>query len=132
MRKILCFALAVVFCLLTVVQASEITPRYNNVNQIITDFNISSSGRATVYVSYSGTDGVTTGATITTKIEKKFLWWWNDVDNASWVDQVSGADFLTTHSVNLSSGGTYRCTYEYNIYGTGATDVISGEIEREY
>ena len=132
MRKILCFALVVIFCFLTVVQASAITPRYNNVNQISTEFNISSSGKAIVYVSYSGIEGETTGATITTKIEKKFLWWWNDVDNASWVDQASGASFSTTHSVNLSSGGTYRCTYEYNIYGTGATDVISGEIEREY
>ncbi|MBQ2810005.1 MAG: hypothetical protein IJF11_03840 [Clostridia bacterium] len=136
MKKLLCVLLVAIFSFSLAIQVlaadSLIMPRYNNVDYVNTEFNISDSGKAIVRVQYMGIEGETTGATITTKIEKKFLWWWNDVDDASWTDQATGYNFSTTHSVDLSSGGTYRCTYEYSIYGTGATDEISGEIEREY
>ena len=115
-----------------------IMPRYNNVIQTITDFAISDSGVAMVTVSYDGITGVTTGATITTKIQKRTLGMiWTKVDigtaNNEWVDSARLADYSTFHSVTLPDTGTYRVVVEYVITGTGgATDVIEDIRIAEY
>lgn len=137
MKKLLSVTIVLMPCFLSAVNVLAndygVAPCYNNVSDTFTDFSIDSNGKASVYVSFDGYSGVTTGATISVKLEKKILWWWSDVDNASWSDEVSGSTFSTTHTIQLSSGGTYRCTYEYQIRGTGgATDTITGEIECKY
>ena len=109
-----------------------IMPCYNNVLETTTIFTISDSGVATVTVSYDGITGVTTGATITTKIQKRTLGFiWTKVDE--WVDSARLADYSTFHSVTLPDTGTYRVVVEYEITGTGgATDVIEDIQTAEY
>lgn len=109
-----------------------IMPCYNNVLETTTIFTISDSGVATVTVSYTGVPGVTTGATITTKIQKRSLGLiWTKVDE--WVDSARLVSYSTFHSVTLPDNGTYRVVVEYEITGTGgATDVIESIQTAEY
>lgn len=115
-----------------------ITPYYNNVVNVNTTFNISDSGKATVNICYYGITGTTTGATITTKIQKKTLGLvWTKVDigttNNEWVDTATGVNYSTSHSVTLPSTGSYRVVVEYDIQGTGgANDVIEDIQTAEY
>ena len=135
----LCMLMLFSYTTIPAVAADEgITPYYNNVISTRTQFNISTSGNATVTVYYDGISGVTTGATITTKIQKRtlgFIWTKIDIGTANneWVDAVTGADYSNTHSVALPGSGTYRAVVEYEITGTGgATDVIEDIQTAEY
>ena len=116
----------------------EITPRYNNVITTYTDFSISDSGIATVTIGYKGISGTTTGATITTKIQKRSLGFiWTKIDigtiNNEWVDTATGAFYSNSHSVTLPNTGTYRVVVNYEISGTGgATDEIEDTYTAEY
>ena len=137
MKKIttILLVIAILCTMIISVQASEneVMPRFNNTMQATTRFNIESDGLAVASYSFYGYAGITTKVVISSKIEKKFLWWWNDVDGASWTDEVSGYKFSTMHYYNLSKSATYRLVYEYQIRGTGgATDVISGEYEDKF
>ena len=121
------------------VAANEvISPYYNNVASVNTVFSISDSGTATVKLQYRGIVGTTTGATITTKIQKKTLGLiWTKVDigttNNEWVDTATGVTYSTTHSVTLPDTGTYRVVVNYEINGTGgATDEIEDIRTAEY
>ena len=117
---------------------NEIMPRLNNTATTSTNFVISSSGMATISAVYNGYQNITTGAKITSYIEKRTLGiFWNKVDigetNNEWVDTSS--DYLGAfgHQFQLPSTGTYRATVVYEISGTGgATDVIEYEQERTY
>lgn len=116
---------------------SGITPYYNNVGYTNSSFVIDENGNANVAISYIGYEGVTTGATITTTLEKKhLLFFWKDVivgnGTNGWVDVPSGFTFSTTHSVNVSSG-TYRVKIKFEIMGSGGeTDVITKQHEAKY
>lgn len=143
MKKIsiclLCMLMLFGYVTVPVAAANDgIMPCYNNVIQTNTSFDISESGVATVIVSYNGITGVTTGATITTKIQKRTLGMiWTKVDigttNNEWVDIARLADYSTFHSVTLPDKGTYRVVVEYEITGTGgATDVIEDIQTEEY
>ena len=135
MKKILSAIVCVIVligCIPISVFASEaITPYYNNHLQRNTAFEINESGVANVTVSYVGTKGETTGATIKTKIQKRFLLvFWNDV--ASWTDEATGYYYSNTHSTTVESG-YYRAQVEYTIRGTGGSpDVITDELEYSY
>lgn len=119
-------------------EASQITPYNNNTISTNVSFVISDDGIATIILNYVGYQGTTTGATITTKLQKKFLlFFWQDVDIGTadnvWVDESSDYRYSTSHSIALSKKGTYRVQVEYQIRGTGgATDVITLEKEAEY
>lgn len=138
MKKILinlvCFLL--IFCCMntpaSAAEHNEIFPRANNFSSTFTDFTINNNGTATVVVKYMGIDGVTSGAKITVKIQKRFLLvFWNDVDGASWVDNASGVYYSNSHSISVKSG-YYRAQVEYTIYGSGgAADVVTEQIEAE-
>lgn len=114
------------------------TPYYNNVVTTDSTASISSSGKLTVRNSYDGEDGVTTKAIITTYVEKKVLGlFWTRVDigttDDEWVDTIYDHVYTGSHSIQLSSEGTYRITVKYVVYGTGgAADEIDWEFEREY
>lgn len=136
MKKILSFIICCVTimgAMHTTVSAQEygITPYYNNTSRTTTNFTIDDSGKATVYVSYTGYQGITSGATITTRIQKRFLFlFWNDIQE--WTDEATGDSYATSHSVSVSSG-TYRVQVEYEIRGTaGEADNINEELERTY
>lgn len=119
--------------------AAEIaTPYYNNVVTTDTAAVISSSGKLTARYSYDGKEDVTTKAVITTYVEKKVLGlFWSRVDigttDDEWVDTIYDHAYTGSHSVQLSSEGTYRVTFIFVIYGTGgAADEITSEKELVY
>ena len=124
MKRKICFILAFVFTVAAFVSpsvlASGITPYYNNVNNTNTQFAISDAGEASVAVYYDGT-GVATGATISVKIEKRnFLIFWNEVVNE--VYYFREESHAETFVYQLEKTGTYRCTVDYLISGTGGLD----------
>ena len=110
-----------------------ITPYYNNTGSTETAFVIDENGNAIVSYICFGYEGITTNIVVYTKIEKKFLWWWNDVDGASWTDETVGDHCCNEHSIQLTKSGTYRATVTYTVYGIGGqADVITRELEYEY
>lgn len=114
--------------------AGEITPYYNNVMTVRTTATISESGLLTIKNSYTGIQGETTKAVITTYVEKKILGlFWSRVDlgitDDQWVDTIYNYTYSGTHSVQLESTGTYRITATFIISGTGGA---ADEIEKTY
>jgi hypothetical protein len=112
--------------------ALEISPCFNNTLMTQTDFIIESGGNATVCIDYTGYSGITTGANITSTIQKRVaLFFWSDV--TSWSDTSSEYSYSNEHSYQLSSTGTYRAVVQYTVYGTGGSpDIINETIERTY
>ena len=111
----------------------DIAPCYNNTSSTEAVFVIDSNGLATVTYTCLGYMDITTSIQVDIKIEKKFLWWWNDVDGAQWTDYSSTDYCDNTHTIQLSKKGTYKATITYTVYGTaGEADVITGEIEKSY
>lgn len=136
-KRIVSFVLlvATLFALATHTFASDdaITPYYNNTGSTEALFIIEEDGLATVTYTCIGYRGITTNIVVDVKIEKKFLWWWNDVDGASWTDQSSEYYCDSTHTIQLSKSGTYKATITYTVYGSGGeADVITSEIEKSY
>lgn len=139
MKKVLSIVIAVIIlcismALPTMASTKSVQPRYNNTSNTTTSFNIDDDGKATATIGYTGYNGVTTGATITTKIQMKVITIWVDLDGASWVDEVEGHSFITEHEYQVKMKLTkYRLVYEYEIRGTGGTsDVISGTLEERH
>ena len=117
--------------------AYEVMPRLNNTAITNTGFMIDDNGIATIKVSYVGYEGITTGATIKVKLQKRFLlFFWQDADIGSYGNmlqyEVTGDNFYESYSFSLSKG-TYRLQVEYEIRGSGGSpDVLTEEIERTY
>jgi len=110
--------------------------RNNNTIRTSEYFSIS-SGEAVIYTSYVGYQNITTGAQIESKVQKKFLLFWFDVDNGqtnnTWIDSVAGYQGSVTHSTGLSSTGNYRAVITYYVYGSGGdTDVIDITLYSDY
>ncbi len=131
--------IAAVLCFVTLftvtfpVYASSITPCSNNINSTNTSFSISSTGKATVFNTYTGKGNLVTKGTIETKIQKKFGLIWITVDGGKWTDISTATDFAQSHSVQLSKTGTYRAHVEFTISGTGGSDdKITKNIEKTY
>lgn len=121
-----------------VVNATEITPRYNNVSSVSSYAEISSSGVITITNKFSANASVFTKAIIKTYIERKTLGlFWTRVDinqtDDEWDDVTYDNVYSGTHSHQLEKTGKYRVTVEYVIYGSGgAADTITREIEETY
>ncbi len=112
---------------------NEIMPYYNNTGSTEANFIINDEGLAIIAFTCLGYTDITTRIVVETKIEKKFLWWWNDVDGASWTDETTEDYLHNEHSIQLTKSGTYRLTITYTVYGTaGEADVITREIEDSY
>jgi hypothetical protein len=101
--------------------ASGISLFNNNTASTSTNFSITDTGEARVRVNYEGYPGVTTGATITVKIEKRNLlvFWKEVVNDVYYFREESHAE---TFVYQLEKTGTYRCTVDYLISGTGGAD----------
>jgi len=132
-HRIACIFLIVVLLVTSVIpmiSAETIMPRLNNTATTSTNFTITTAGKATVTANYNGYSGITTGATVTSYIEKRTLGlFWSKVDigepNNEWVDSSSAYVDFFAHEIYLEDKGTYRATVVYEISGTGgATDVI--------
>ena len=130
---LLAMATLLVFTFHVFASENAITPRYNNTGSTEAIFVIDSNGLATVSYTCLGYPGITTSIQVDIKIEKKFLWWWNDVDGAQWTDYSSTDYCVNEHEYQLSKKGTYKATITYTVYGTaGEADVITRELERSY
>ena len=129
---ILVLAMVMIAILQFSLLASDISLRNNNTIQTDTTFSIFNDGMAMVYVGYEGYPSVTTGATITITIEKRnLLLFWRDI--VSETITVSGDYYSNELTYQLDSTGTYRCTVEYVVSGTGgADDVITFEDTKTY
>ena len=125
MKRKLCLIFALIFTLSAFlspsVLADDISLFNNNTDMTITRFTISDTGEARVLAEYSGYPNVTTGATITVKIEKRNLlvFWKEVVNDVYYFREESHAE---TFVYQLEKTGTYRCTVDYLISGTGGTD----------
>ncbi len=129
---VLVLAMVMVAVLQFSLLASNISLYNNNTLRTTSYFEISSDGNATVRVGYDGYPNVTTGATITITIEKRnLLLFWSDV--VSETITVSSVRYSDEFEYQLDDTGTYRCTVEYVVSGTGgADDVITFEDTKEY
>lgn len=136
MKKKFCLLFVLVFVFVSIAQfsvlASDIMPLNNNTNLTKTRFAISDTGDAAVTVNYEGYPNVTTGAVISIKIEKRnFLLFWTDVVEETIT--VNNYYYENAFYYQLEDTGTYRCTVEYVISGTGgADDVITFEDTKTY
>lgn len=135
-KSVLCFAVLLVLAVCSVLPVFA-AMNYNNTNYANLYCNTTSGGETTVSLSYGGYDGITTGATVTTKIEKRFLGlFWKKIDigttNNEWVDEFVGAYGGTTHTVQLPSSGKYRVTAEFDVYGNNPTDHIEKTVQFEW
>lgn len=136
MKRKLSFVLVIFIALSirinTFVVASDISLYNNNTAGMNSAFVITETGEAIVGVNYEGYPNVTTGATITIKIEKRtLLFFWSDV-----VDETItavGDRYFNEFYYQLEDKGTYRCTVVYTISGTGgADDVLTFEDTEKY
>ena len=105
----------------------EIMPYYNNVLNTASDFDIDSTGLATVTASYKGYAGVTSNVTITIKIQKKTLGLvWTKVDIGTTNNEivVSSSNYLDefNYDIQLNSTGNYRAVITYTVSGSGGAD----------
>jgi len=146
MKKLICFVLCIttMFGLLSVSalaassQDSGIMPCYNNVGMTDSIFHIDANGLAYVAVSYDGYPDITTGATITIRLQKKVLGlFWSTVDigepDDMWIHHASGPIYYANHSHQLTDTGTYRAEINYTIYGTaGPADEVEDLMTYKY
>ena len=136
LKKKICLLLVLAFVFASVSQfsvlASDIMPLNNNTLAVNTNFIISDTGEAVVSVKYEGYPNITTGATISIKIEKRnFLFFWSDVVEDTII--VNDSYYVNVLRYQLEDTGTYRCTVEYVVSGTGgADDVLTFEDTKTY
>ncbi len=114
-----------------------IMPLYNNTSSASVTFTISSSGLATISLYCQGYTDVTTKITAYTYIQLQTGSSWvtisNGQSNNQWVDTVSGSRLVTSHTLQLTSSGTYKAVVVYNVDGTGgATDIIGKSSTKTY
>lgn len=133
--------LSVILCLVTCFAMSAtafasgggVTPYYVNASSVESVFIIDENGKATVSYSCIGEEGIATGMKIEIKIQKKVLFWWNNVDGGYWVVETSDDYYAGSNEIQLSSKGTYKATVVFNVYGvSGETDVITNTMEKKY
>ncbi len=120
-------------------ESTPAEPRYNNTINTTANASISSKGVLTIALGFTGIKNVTRRATIVTYVEKQQLFglYWTRVDigeiDNQWVDYVLGYQHEGTHTIELSSRGTYRVTVKFMIYGTGGDpDEITSQSTHAY
>ena len=112
------------------VQAESEGLRYNYVSTVQSVPSVDSSGYLYIAISYTGYNGITTGAKITTYVQKRILGiFWSRVNNGQpnneWVDNVSGWSYHGHHELQLPSTGKYRITSEFTIYAATGSEPIT-------
>ena len=106
---------------------TEIQPRLSNIYMCEVDFDISSTGLASIYVDYYGDPEVFESATVEIYLEKRFLGvFWNrvDIDQPSnvWIDVFYEDYGSVEHLFQLTKKGTYRARFVMTFRGTGNED----------
>lgn len=132
MKKI---SFIIVLCLLfsfglnIVVSAEEyaVEPRLNNAINVECSFKVQDD-LAIAYILVKGYDNITSRITVNVVLEKKGLFglWWSDVDEWSASSTNATETFEFTKDVG---SGTYRCTFEVTVEGSGGSaDVYTKEL----
>jgi len=103
----------------------------------MSSFGIVDTNNAVVSVGYTGYEGITTGAIVESKLQRKVLFWWVNVDNGqpddTWVDTFTGYTGSAEHSLRLTKTGKYRAQITYYVSGSGGdTDIIPTTLYDEY
>lgn len=105
----------------------------NNFSSASGSLTISSTGKATAKYSYSGLSGKFKSAKIVTKIQKKVGLIWITVGDGSWTDTSTSLSGSKSHSVQLSSTGTYRAHIVFTFSGSGGSDdKVTKNYEKTY
>jgi len=106
--------------------AEGVEPRLNNTNDVTANFVIIDANNAVISATFEGHRGITSNATIKIQLQRKVLFWWTDVDSASWTDSFNNYYGTASHSIRLSKTGEYRAVIDFTIYGSGGTpDTLS-------
>lgn len=134
MKKVVSIILCAVILLSSVVipafaEEMQMSPRANNVAVTESSFEII-DGNAVMCAMYRGYEGITTGAYITLKLEKRsLLVFWNDI--TEFEINHTGANGSFERIYYSLDDGTYRATITYEISGSGgAADVIEDVIKK--
>lgn len=100
-------------------EAYEVVPFYEHATQVNAYLTDKGFG---VYcdASFRGTSDVTM-VWIRVKLQKKFLWWWNEVDASD--ELIQGQNISHTFMFAYDGGGTYRAEVEFAIYNGSGTVV---------
>lgn len=111
--------------------AGEITPYYANTNICACSF-AASNGQAIAAVTYKAKSAAFSYATITVKIQKRFLGiFWSTVDE--WTETCYDVNGCVENSTPLEDTGTYRAVFTVEIYGRdGSVDEIEDKITSTY
>lgn len=140
-KRIACAVVALVMTLSAFsafAAAQLIEPYYNNASDASNSAEVSSSGKLKITNRLLTKKPVFDHAVITTYVEKKTLGlFWTKVDigqdNDEWTDVIYSENYSGTHTVQLSSKGTYRVTTEFVVYGSGGSaDKITRTSTVEY
>ena len=90
------------------------------------------SGKAYAEVSYNAKTNVFSYASVTVKIQKRFLGiFWSTVDE--WTETCYDVNGYVENSTALEDTGTYRAVFTVEIYGRdGSVDEIEDKITSTY
>lgn len=115
-----------------------INPRLNVALNCSPSFTISDTNRATVSVRYLADSSIFQKATVTVRIEKRFLLvFWNEVDigytNNEWTASSTNPSGVLSNTFTVNGKGMYRAHITLEITGkNGQKDVIEETLEYEY
>lgn len=121
---ILCLSMLFSFC--CSVNASSVQPRYNYCSNANVKLTIS-GGTAYCKSGVSCYANLTSSVSVDMTLQKKVLWWWDDVTSWSATYSSETASMSETHNVG---NGTYRVKTEFTITANdGNTESITGYSE---
>lgn len=115
---------------------TPITPpiiRLNNTNLVVCNFLIIDTNNAVAEATFEGHNGITSGATIEIKLQRKVLFWWTDVSGGAWTDTINSYYGGVSHSLRLTKKGDYRAVFTITVRGSGGDpDVLTDTITDSY
>lgn len=123
----LCLLLSFGMNIIASAEEYTVEPRFNNASDIKCNFSIQND-LAIAHINVNGYNNVTSRITVNVTLEKKGLFglWWSDVDE--WTDSSTYATDTFEFTKYVGSG-TYRCTFEVTVEGSGGSaDVYTKEL----
>ena len=118
--------------------SQEIMPCYEIATQHNFSFIITDTNKATVNVRYGADSSTFQKATVTVRIEKRFLLvFWNEVDigytNNEWTASSTNPSGVLSNTFTVNGTGMYRAHITLVITGNnGQQDVIEETLQYEY
>ncbi len=135
-RKFLFVAVAVILSVSTIAMTAVyaiggVSTCNNNLNTTVTSLYIAND-LAEINAYFVGYTGITTEAIVESKLQRRTLFWWSDVDNGetdnTWVDHFYDVSGDVYHTLEVTKKGTYRAVVTYTVKGTGGADDVIDEV----